>query len=191
MTQTTPTPSSVEAMREALEPFARYAKALLARRDGAEVEPVPNDRLAFGIDGQHVTIGHLRRAVEALTPDDGVTIPADYVLVPRDLTYLPAMREAGWKHVDTKLFHGLETQLQAMWSAMLSAAPKAPPVSQPEGERLREAAAAALLTLRHARVFIGSREKMHPDGQALYDSDVAALAAALTPSGATEQGEGE
>lgn len=45
---------------------------------------------------------------------------------------------------------------------------------------LVEAAKAALATMRHARVFIGSREKMHPDGQALYDADVAALAAALS-----------
>jgi hypothetical protein len=58
---------------EALEPFARYANALLKRRDGAEVSPVPDDRLVFGIDGQNITIGDLRRAVAALAsrPDTG------------------------------------------------------------------------------------------------------------------------
>ena len=46
-------------------------------------------------------------------------------------------------------------------------------------EVVREAVEAALLTMRHARVFIGSRQKMHPDGQALYDADVEVLSAAL------------
>ncbi len=34
-----------------------------------------------------------------------------------------------------------------------------------DSELLRE----ILVTMRHARVFIGSREKMHPDGQALFN----------------------
>jgi len=58
--------SEVERLREALEPFARYADAILKRRDGAQDEPVAVDRLVFGIDGQHVTIGDLRRARAAL-----------------------------------------------------------------------------------------------------------------------------
>jgi len=57
----------VERLREALEPFARYADAILKRRDGAQDEPVAVDRLVFGIDGQHVTIGDLRRARTALS----------------------------------------------------------------------------------------------------------------------------
>lgn len=57
----------VERLRAALEPFARYADAILKRRDGAQDEPVAVERLVFGIDGQHVTIGDLRRARTALT----------------------------------------------------------------------------------------------------------------------------
>lgn len=48
-------------LRAALEPFSRYAKAVLSRRDGAQGVPVPDDRLVFGIDGAHITIGDLRR----------------------------------------------------------------------------------------------------------------------------------
>jgi len=59
----TTTPTSA---REALEPFAKYAEAVLRRRDGAQDEPVPDDRLVFGIDGQHITIGDLRRACSTL-----------------------------------------------------------------------------------------------------------------------------
>lgn len=37
----------------------------------------------------------------------------------------------------------------------------------------------ALITLRHARVFIGSREKMHPTGIGLYDDLVEQIEKAL------------
>lgn len=49
-----------------------------------------------------------------------------WVMVPRDLTYLPAMREVAWKHINNRLFHGQETALQDLWSAMLAAAPATP-----------------------------------------------------------------
>lgn len=47
-------------------------------------------------------------------------------------------------------------------------------------------------TMKFSRVFIGSREKMHPDGQDLYDAALAQLNAALstltdTPSHGQEQ----
>ena len=32
-----------------------------------------------------------------------------------------------------------------------------------------------IITMRHARVFVGSREKMHPTGQSLYDDNVKSL----------------
>jgi alcohol dehydrogenase class IV len=37
-----------------------------------------------------------------------------------------------------------------------------------------------LTTLKHARTFIGTREKMHHDGQKLYDEAIDALQAAMT-----------
>jgi hypothetical protein len=40
-----------------------------------------------------------------------------------------------------------------------------------------------LVTLRHARVFIRSREKMHPTGQELYDGLVRDIEAALKSPG--------
>ncbi len=62
-------PAPNDDLRAVLEPFGRYARALLSRRDGAEIDPVPDDRLVFGIDGQHITIGDLRR-VAALTQEN-------------------------------------------------------------------------------------------------------------------------
>jgi hypothetical protein len=41
----------------------------------------------------------------------------------------------------------------------------------------------ALVTLRHARVFITSREKMHPTGVELYDRLVTDIEAALKSPG--------
>lgn len=40
--------------------------------------------------------------------------------------------------------------------------------SQASEARLREALSEAVTTMNHARVFIQSREKMHPDGQDLF-----------------------
>lgn len=44
---------------------------------------------------------------------------------------------------------------------------------------LREILEDARVTIKHARVFIQSREKMHPDGQILYDECLASVTAAL------------
>lgn len=67
------TPPAADAeVRKALEPFAKYADAVLKRRDGAEPEPVPDDRLVFGMDGQHISIGDLRRARSALATPPSV-----------------------------------------------------------------------------------------------------------------------
>jgi hypothetical protein len=41
----------------------------------------------------------------------------------------------------------------------------------------------ALVTLRHARVFITSREKMHPTGVQLYDSVIVEIQKALAAPG--------
>ena len=46
-------------------------------------------------------------------------------------------------------------------------------------EQMREALIEAQVTLAHARVFIGSREKMHPVGQSLYDETKAKIDTAL------------
>ena len=48
-----------------------------------------------------------------------------------------------------------------------------------EIERLRGVLAEALITLRHAEVFIGSSEQMHSDGQALYRESVEQISLAL------------
>jgi hypothetical protein len=45
--------------------------------------------------------------------------------------------------------------------------------------RMREALDCALCTMRHAQVFIRSREKMHPDGQTLYAADIARIESCL------------
>jgi len=50
---------------------------------------------------------------------------------------------------------------------------------------MRDALEEARLTLAHARVFIGSRQKMHPDGQKLYDEAIAQAEAALAGQGTT------
>jgi len=50
---------------------------------------------------------------------------------------------------------------------------------------MRDALEEARLTLAHARVFIGSRQKMHPDGQKLYDEAIAHAEAALAGQGTT------
>jgi hypothetical protein len=49
----------------------------------------------------------------------------------------------------------------------------------------------ALVTLRHARVFIGSRERMHPTGISLYDDLVGQIEKALMTErqGAAKAGE--
>jgi hypothetical protein len=54
--------------------------------------------------------------------------------------------------------------------------------AEASAEAMRAALAECLVTLRHARVFIGSREKMHPDGQQLYEDCIAAARAAMGES---------
>ena len=50
-------------------------------------------------------------------------------------------------------------------------------------EKMREVLDEALVTLKHARVFIGGREKMHPDGQALFDECINKIDATLQGGG--------
>jgi|DEB0MinimDraft_10_1074344.scaffolds.fasta_scaffold61065_1 hypothetical protein len=40
----------------------------------------------------------------------------------------------------------------------------------------------SLATLRHAEVFVGSRERMHPDGLALYKENISNLEKELAPN---------
>jgi len=47
------------------------------------------------------------------------------------------------------------------------------------GKSCYESLAECVVTLRHARTFIASREKMHPDGIGLYDADVTVAQEAL------------
>ena len=185
MTQTTP--SSVDAMREA-KPCQKCGGKGFPRQSGdGDVEWL--QCCSCGHEGPlRYSLTEAVAAWNAAIQSDGVTIPADHVADAGKMVAARLRDEIGREAKDWR--HNAYTRVMlAQWHDRLAAAPKAPPVAQEEG--VEEAAAAALLTLRHARLFIGSRQKMHPDGQALYDSDVAALAAALSPSGATEQGEGE
>lgn len=143
MTQTTPTPSSVEAMREAF-----YAESIAANElhPGTQVVAIDSFLRAVARAEQFAE----NAKISTLTPDDGVTIPADYVLVPREPTQ--EMEAAGLGQPDQRGRIPSSRHPVALWSDMLSAAPKAPPVSQPEGvERLAlEATKAVTATTKDA-----------------------------------------
>jgi hypothetical protein len=59
-------------------------------------------------------------------------------------------------------------------NAMLATSPPSPNIAE-----LVEALESAGITLAHARVFIGSREKMHENGRSLYDECIADIDRAL------------
>jgi hypothetical protein len=58
------------ALREALEPFARFAREEL-RAVTERGDTVPDDRVAFAKNDIRITYGDLRRAAEVLRKDDG------------------------------------------------------------------------------------------------------------------------
>ena len=106
----------LEALDEALKQYTEPMSMMNSHELG--------ERLANDV-AEIVSHSRARAALTQRPPEQAGAgaVRAGWKLVPIDLTYEPAMREAAWKHIDNKLFHGLEVQLRAMWYAMLSAAP--------------------------------------------------------------------
>lgn len=181
---TTPTPSSVEAMREALTRIRTSMVMLQQHSEGCAANHYGDDCALHGMPGwlcdTRADLDAFTVLLSTLTPDDGVTIPADYVLVPREPT--EEMRDAYRDGIEYEWLSPDAYHLQDDgYAAMLSAAPKAPPVSQPEGvQGLRERLEAWRLRDGYVPAYVAGWNAMLD--QAL---------AALFPSGATEQGDGE
>jgi hypothetical protein len=103
--------TSVDAMREAL------------RRAATDMMLTPRHN-RNGVADDHIRESRERiRAALSTLPSDGVTIPAGWVLVPRVAD--EAMVDAANATDDAAVWE--------IWSTMLAAAPKAPPVAQAEG----------------------------------------------------------
>lgn len=139
MTQTTP--SSVDAMREALEAYASFGAEVAGTCLGLAMStdhPSPDEAL-MGLSEKAQELAPRARAALSTLPSDGVTIPAGWVLVPREP--IEAMLRA---YSPGKEFDDL---LRAIYRAMVAAAPKVPPVAQAEGveREIVEAECAALL----------------------------------------------